>query len=209
MKTLRYGIWIIAVVMLVFIAIYFYRFNGALSDSKADWGTFGDYLSGVFSMFNLAVVVLLTVYVAGLDKKRSEREIEVQRRIILTQFRKEELEVLENKITDTIALMTEFNNEQMIKNIQGIIDYILIFQVQKKYLFPILLNETVNKSFSTLNQILENMQVSIKEVEIAFAKEKIDTEPALKFANLTADYTELRYNLISRLQLFILNDLKG
>ncbi|MBK9359238.1 MAG: hypothetical protein IPN08_18015 [Bacteroidales bacterium] len=53
----------------------------SLPDDRVGWGTFGDYLSGVFAMFNLGVVVFLTVYVADLDKKRSERELELQKKV--------------------------------------------------------------------------------------------------------------------------------
>ncbi len=74
-RILRYSAsTIFAGFLLALIALYFLQFNGKLSNDKTDWGTFGDYLSGVFAMLNLGVVVVLAIYVSNNDKKLTKVE---------------------------------------------------------------------------------------------------------------------------------------
>lgn len=62
-KTLR---WIITLaVFLIPLTVYFYQFH-YLSDDPNDWGAFGSYIGGVYSVFVAILVIMLT---RSLEKK--------------------------------------------------------------------------------------------------------------------------------------------
>jgi hypothetical protein len=64
--------------MLILIGLYIRQFHGGLSESQTDWGTFGDYLSGVFAVFNLGVVIVLALYVQGMESRRRNEDAKFQ-----------------------------------------------------------------------------------------------------------------------------------
>lgn len=73
MEKMKILIWVLTLFIVSFITLYIITFDGGLSDSQTDWGTFGDYLSGIFAVFNLGVVVLLTLYVSHKENQRIEQ----------------------------------------------------------------------------------------------------------------------------------------
>ncbi|WP_291138775.1 hypothetical protein [Flavobacterium sp. UBA7663] len=55
------------VIAVIPIAMYFWNFRYGLSDSKADWGTFGDFIGGVVgTIFSLIAVIfsLISIYIS-------------------------------------------------------------------------------------------------------------------------------------------------
>ncbi len=67
--------WIAAaIVMIAPIACYMWKFrSGHISDSPADWGTFGDYIGGVYSVIIAFLVVYITRNINRSDKERDKK----------------------------------------------------------------------------------------------------------------------------------------
>lgn len=221
MKTLKIWIWIFAVVMIIMILLYFIQFSGKLSEDNADWGTFGDYLSGVFAVFNLGVVVLLTLYVSHKEdlrdklakgeqeikyqkdlefqRERSERELEVQRKILLSNYRYSELQELENKLNLWVAYQdkADFDTE----NLDLAATSIMLFYNQKKLIFNTIEHKDeiieLYKSVTSLKYYFENT-VEIDGDEELSNKDLNDT-----FLN----YKKIQFRLFEKLYKFTFDEL--
>lgn len=162
MKTLKIWIWVSVAVMIILVLLYFIQFHGKLSDDKTDWGTFGDYLSGVFAVFNLAVVVLLTLYVSNNDKKRSVRELEVQRRITLSQFRYSEFNRIDNEFLELLNLNRIEKIEERLNRIEEIEMYFFSFSNDSEYLFPIVTDRVCKDAIAQINSFILSLIEDVK-----------------------------------------------
>lgn len=74
--------WVKGVVLLLLIfmpiMVYVFRFSGTgFSDNPADWGTFGDYIGGVYSV----VLTIVLVYVTHVINKRDNESNECKKAI--------------------------------------------------------------------------------------------------------------------------------
>lgn len=128
MKTLKIGIWILAIISSAFLILYLVQFNGCLSDSKADWGTFGDYLSGVFAVFNLAVVVLLTVYVKKSEDTRRTEELEFQSSRLHAEKEFNNYKLMKEIETQKAILSKDLENKKKVALLELNFDYLKSFE---------------------------------------------------------------------------------
>jgi hypothetical protein len=83
MKNLRKSLYILLisgsiVVFLPFFILLYHFFKLSISNDILHWGSFGDYISGttgtIISILNLALLIILTIYVAKLDMHRHFNE---------------------------------------------------------------------------------------------------------------------------------------
>lgn len=70
---------IVAFVLAIFVtSMYFYNFNGNLSSSNGDWGTFGDFVGGslnpIFAFLGL-IALLLTIILQSKELQNSTNEL--------------------------------------------------------------------------------------------------------------------------------------
>ena len=178
MKTLKIWIWIFASVMIIMILLYFIQFSGRLSDDNADWGTFGDYLSGIFAVFNLGVVVLLTLYVSHKEdlrdklakdeqeirnqkdlefqRERSERELGVQRKILLSNARFDELNRYISDLQEVRKFKTEMEPDHMLIITSDLINLNSQFSTNNP-LFPIFEEERFKSHFKKIDELLHRI----------------------------------------------------
>lgn len=87
---------IIVVAIICCFGIYLYMFNNGLSNNSNSWSNFGNYINGVltpiFTAINIYVFVKLTIAISKLEEKRSEKELQHEKELLLMQFRKQEIE---------------------------------------------------------------------------------------------------------------------
>lgn len=87
---------IIVVAIICCFGIYLYMFNNGLSNNSNSWSNFGNYINGVltpiFTAINIYVFVKLTITISKLEEKRSEKELQHEKELLLMQFRKQEIE---------------------------------------------------------------------------------------------------------------------
>lgn len=72
-------LWFAFGMLLITGGIYFYNFNGILSNDNAKWGTFGDFIGGtlnpIFALFSLfAIIYTIKIQTEELELTRSEME---------------------------------------------------------------------------------------------------------------------------------------
>jgi len=65
------GLFAISIIATTAVALYINTFNGSLSDTQGDWGTFGDYLGGILN----PIVGLVTVYLVLINVIIQRKEL--------------------------------------------------------------------------------------------------------------------------------------
>lgn len=58
------------IILMITIGIYFWKFNGELSDDSNTWGNFGDYFGGIFS----ALAFIAIIYSMYTERNRYEEQ---------------------------------------------------------------------------------------------------------------------------------------
>lgn len=206
-NTKLYIILVITIVLAIGILPFISTFNGfAISKSITDWGSFGSYLSGIFGVLNIMVFIYITYLISNLDDKRNKNQIEAQNKIVLCQFRQNELDKL-SQILDSVFDNTG-NEEKLliIYKIRSASIYLNTFINQKKYLFPIIgdkkvscIIENIESRYDQLILIIEELYGN-KNIE-SWKEEKLMTK--VQFVHLQ------KVELVDELQQFILKDLNN
>ncbi|MEA5111548.1 hypothetical protein SDC9_21809 [bioreactor metagenome] len=140
--------------ILVSVLLYLWNFRHfSLSDSQTDWGTFGDYLSGIFAVFNLGVVVLLTLHIAKLDEERSNKELVVQQKILTSNFRYDELNKFEEEMLKVRSITMDWKKETVRQIINDSIGTLHAFRTNR-VLFPEFNIESFSNQFRAVENVL-------------------------------------------------------
>ena len=96
---------VLAIIPLVFYFCKFHSYN--LSDDPADWGVFGDYIGGVYSV----LIAILVVYITrNLNKRDEEKRLKKEAlREVYMQITKIQMNqtVNQNKLTKLFRLIEE------------------------------------------------------------------------------------------------------
>lgn len=115
--------WIILlIVFLIPLTVYFYQFH-YLSDDPNDWGAFGAYVSGVYSVFVAIFVIMLT---RSLEKKD---QIQKDKQATAKALYKQIVEVKEtmkqnsiDKLVKDINASELYLSEKLIKKLRALYD---------------------------------------------------------------------------------------
>lgn len=204
MKPKSLIVWGLAILALAFlcsvVGLYFFQFKDGniLSNSKADWGTFGDYLSGVFAMFNLGVVVILAIYVSNNDTRRSNRELEVQRKITLSQLRMREFEALNQ-------LLSRYNRANLEETTVSQTYKVDLLKQMLDELWMFVSNENVLFAFEDYENFLENVNKLIVHIDSVHNKLQKGELKDFYFNLFEQSKRELKQSIYK----FITDDLKG
>lgn len=104
----RHFLLILLVLAIVPIAVYVWEFHSYMfSENPADWGVFGDYIGGVYSV----IIAILVVYITrNLEKRDEEKRLkkEALRQVYLqiTSIQQKQT-VNQNKLTKLFRLIEE------------------------------------------------------------------------------------------------------
>jgi hypothetical protein len=184
---------------------FLFVFSGnEISKSISDWGSFGDYLSSIIGVLNIAVFIYITYLVSRLDDKRNQWQINAQHKIVLSQFRQNELDKLCQKLDSALALEGE-EKYIIISKISSSGIYLTNFINREKYLFPIIddpkikiYTENILSRYDQLIAIVEEIYGNPIE---GWQEEKLETK--VQFVLMQTSV------LIEELRKFILDDLKS
>lgn len=94
-KTSKTILSTISVVMLLSITLYFYQFNDGLSLDHNNWSAFGSYIGGIATIMNVAIFMYLTIVIYRSDKIQKKNELDFQKKLLIAQLRKSEIEKLQ------------------------------------------------------------------------------------------------------------------
>jgi len=202
------SIWLSSILLLlaIYILPYFlyYKYLGSkqISQSLSDWGNFGDFIGGVSSssltLINILIFIFLTYRLIGIEDKRNEKQIEIQKKILVSSLRNEAIkniygvfEPLNQELfsQDKINASTVMNMRMQ-----------LIFNVSASaHLFEGLME---NDTYLTLLKEIEGLYNEVLE----FSKTKSNFT---KLADELVAVSGKRAYLISYLQSFMIADLKN
>lgn len=119
----------IALVVALTFGIYFFTFDGSISDDSYVWSNFGNYINGLLTplltIINIAVFIELTIAISQLEEQRSEKALEKEQELLLMQLRKQEIDTF-------IQQMNRLNNyssrKEHIESVQQIWYYLQDFE---------------------------------------------------------------------------------
>jgi hypothetical protein len=190
-------------ILLLTMIPYFLTFNG-LNFSKVsdDWGAFGSYISGILSVINLFIFIFLTFYLSKIDKTRTDNDRILQKKIVITQFRQNELNQIDKSLDNIFANGTE-EKPIIIKRITDASLLLTNFLNQKEYLFTILNSEKV-KILS--ENLLDKLSQFLDIIEETYGQQ-LDNELQKKYETKLQAYIFLKNEFVENLQHFVLTEL--
>lgn len=97
MRKRRYFIYIIiGILLIVTLSFYARYYHYGISNNVDDWSAFGTYFSGLMMPFltiaNIVVFIELTIAISDYETKRSVKEMEQQKALLIMQFRRQSIE---------------------------------------------------------------------------------------------------------------------
>ncbi len=156
--------WLVVGTGIIFILPYliffchFGRYNQ--SDESSDWSNFGEFIGGVsgsvLSLFSLWAFIYLTYKISRWDDKRSEKQIETEKKILLCELRNE-------FIKDVNLIFTPFYENLFLKRSFDDDSYLGYMTLQfhtkvsnsEPYLFP---NITEHETYKSLTDEIERFE---------------------------------------------------
>ena len=225
-------IFIVLIVILVLILVGFWisyicRFSGGLSSDQSIWAEFGDYFNGVispiFAAINIGIFWYLTVVIDDNNDIRRQQDAEHQKAMILMQFRKNEVDRLNEVLqvsneniqnTNYLLLLTQWElivdnflksklvffgleeNTEMIKKLQTLHDELSV--IQKEYLTW----QMYFNSFQNLN-MKPDAENRVGDLKALFAVIQQSNQVLSKHLNTAM---ELKTSIINELQRITLGE---
>jgi uncharacterized protein YjgD (DUF1641 family) len=183
---------------------YFLTFNGLVfSHTPDDWGSFGSYLSGICGIINLLVFIIITYYLSRLEERRSEKDLALQKKILISQFRQQELSQISQKLDAVLEINGIAEKSVVLQEILSTSIILTNFVNQKAYLFPIL-KEEINKQL--YSNILDELSQFLGIVNETYGTNLTEYEENAFEKKLQA-YIFMKNEFIEKLQIYILKDL--
>ena len=152
----------------IFLSLYFSKFHNDLSSEANDWAAFGSYIGGVvtpvLTIINIGVFIWLTLVIKNSGEEQKKKELEHQKRLIITQMRKTEIAQL-SKILDSTFVpennsfiySNSVNDELKINLMRSLIE-IDSFLNEKQNLFPLDHNSSAFLSLIDLHKMIGEVQ---------------------------------------------------
>lgn len=194
----------VIIVLVVFLLPYYNIFgNRELSIKAEDWGSFGNYLSGIIGIINLGFFIYISILLSNRDEERSKIEINTQKLITLTQFRQSELEKLTIEFDKPHNNNGKDDSETMVAKFTYASIYLTTFFRQKGHLFYILRSDEMLQLRIDIDIVITEMIVLIKQVQ----GRKPNQNETDRVTILFNKYHNLSADLIYDLQVFIIKEL--
>jgi uncharacterized membrane protein len=197
---MKFGAVIICIPIIFFLFKFtpcHYTFSNAISD----WGNFGDYFSGtigiIISLLNLIIFIVLTIEIAKINDINNSRNLNFERKKIISELRYESIKRYEEKIsclTDNIG------------------NYIQQQPPQANVIWEVLKTENYFQDFlRTYADIFPNMEGHLLATDILNIKNYIhqaQNNPPLLIQYLDS-FKEHNINFINYLRTIMLNEING
>lgn len=184
--------------MAVVFGLYFLQFHGPPSTSKADWGTFGDFVGGtlnaILGLANLGITAIIAFLVHKLSEEAKDSDLEKQKQIILIEFKyaaiKEFYSMLV-RINETVSITDDAKKSKALEMIHS--EYVM-FKGTNKPLWNGLEKVCIDCGFDAAYSSL------LKEIDGFHADQTIDQkiEDIIVKAGTITDY--LRADIIPKFQ---------
>ena len=215
------------IILLVILLIYKNHFNGEISSDHSRWSQFGDFINGVISPIFTAINIGIFWYLTKvIEDKNEQRQREVQenedrrqdqnaeheKALIKMQFRKAEIDKLEEILRNVVVPEKENNNDDYSPETHAATRasvYILNFLQTELDLFGLKASDKTAKNLGKLNDTLNELCENLKKASTAEAL--LDDED-IDMSDLDKTYTEylrLKGSIIADLQNITLGEKKS
>lgn len=166
----------IVIFVLFVLSLYFFQFHGGLSNDHTKWGTFGDYLGGIFA-FLAFLAVLYTINVQIEQLKVSRDELKLTR---------EEMKLSRKEMKNSVLALQSQNKTLMHRNFES--TYFELIKMRSNVLLGVRCNVrgTLSKGIDATRQFYKSYTIVFSEPKynIDNAEEKI----TVSFNNTVSAY---------------------
>ena len=178
--------------------------NSMISDNAQDWGDFGGFIAGITSIINLSVFIILTIYISRLSSASKDKQIQTQKKTLISQFRQTEINKLNDELDRAFTFTGNERKGELINIYIQVSIYLTNFQNQKQYLFPILKDKVVENRINLLLEKYDQLSLIIDEIH---GKENIENEKQKKLETKIQFTVMMKNEIIEALQKFVLEEL--
>lgn len=156
------------------LGIYFYMFHGDLSEDSYIWSNFGNYINGfltpLLTIINIIVFIELTIAISKIEDHRSEKALENEKKLLLMQLRKQELDIF---VKQTNRIYDGNTIEERVETLRQVSDYLSSFCETGLKWFNIDNNKTkrnIDFLVVSLRTIQYDMDANIKSPKEVYEK---------------------------------------
>lgn len=197
----------IVALFLLMTGLYFWNFHSSvLSDDKSEWGTFGDYISGVIALLNIVLFVYITKYISDSETKARKHEMRAQANLILTQIRYDEYNKLEKMLNDLVVFGADdgkISGKVRSQDFQIAGIALSLFVRQRKQLFPILNSPDTLEIYTELRTNIKELGKLVNTSDNMFIEEYSN-----EINTLIKDYIKNQLAFSGVLQEFIFSEIE-
>ena len=199
-------VFILLGVIIAFLILYIWRFHYGLSSDQLHWSQFGDFFNGVispiFAAINICIFWYLTKVIDLNNDKRQNQNAEHEKNIILMQFRKTEVDRLDEALHYVIANNNKYDKlADRVFNAWAIASY---FKLTKSAIFNIGDDSKIAKELDSLivnlNELYDVLEPK-PEAETTISKNERDEVINRTINNIVIN----KGSIISSLQEITLN----
>lgn len=176
------------------LGMYWMVFHEGFSYNSTDWGNFGSYFNGllmpILTFVNILVFISISMKLSSLDDKRAKKEAERQKKLMLMQFRKKEIDNFEKVLNEALIPSTQIaHSKEVLARPIVIADlYLHSFLKSKLSLFNLTDNCETTLSVFELKRELSNYHTKF------VSDEKLTRDDIMKLL-------ELKSSIIRNLQI--------
>ena len=193
-------IFILLAIPVLFLILYAYQFSSGLSGEHEKWSQFGDYFNGVispiFAAINIYLFWSLTKVIDLNNERRHQQDAEHEKAMIKMQFRKAEIDKLEDVLQKVLAPAEGSGKSPYYRSGTAAVTYILNFVNTKLGLFNLGPNDETTKHLFSLHKRLGDYCEEL--IKVGSDAEKLSN-------NLLEDFLTLKSYIIYDLQEITLN----
>lgn len=199
--------------LLFFVVLYLLKFNEGLSANSQEWSDFASYLSGlmmiVLTSINIYVFIKLTKAIDMNDDERRKQEVKVQKLILLSNFKQDEINQFNNVLNNALMIKPSFSIDEASRSIVEATTYIETFINTKKHIFPNIEEESFVIKIVGLHKLLGLLYKKWKDsFSTISGTEKNDFNPLVFQKEDIEDFLKLKNNVLSSLQEYTIMNLE-
>ncbi|WP_270547273.1 hypothetical protein [Butyricimonas paravirosa] len=190
---------------------FLYKFHGESLNDFEYWSSLGSYFSGILipilTTINIWVFIKLTQAINNDDEQRKKKELDYQRKLIITQIRQQELDHFSKIMNNALVLKFEIHTVNITTPISIAHTYLESFIKGKADIFPIINDNIFQTKILRLHHLLIDYAKFMNKsfsVDTLNPPEKL---PSIDYRKELLKLMDCKNEVVSEIQKFILNDI--
>lgn len=164
-----------------------------------------DTMQVILALIGVIALIILTSFTEKSNRRNSDFQINAQKKILISQLRKSEIDRLEDILSLPLSKVIEENKEHLIHSYIRINEYLSAFWESKHSLFPTVIYD--DKTTKTKNMYIKNNS-EIYKILRDWKSGEYSKESKIEYNNLVLNNIKIKNELISTFSYTLIRDLK-